>query len=393
MAKGIDLPPSSPEQNNGVSAAPFSEWRLTPARLLAYSLSPSIPPPSPPRSLPCFKPLDRSRKKIDAYNKRRDALLQEFGRLDDLARLDDTPTPDEAETDRTSRWETFAINISTAANFLIFAGTVFVAGISGSLALIASALDSLLDMLSGLILWYTSMKMRKPNPQLYPIGKQRMQTVGILVFSAVMASMGFVIVIISVEKLVSKEKAVDLKGNKAYLVIVIMGVSIVVMFALAAYCQTFKSKLVRAYADDHLFDALTNVVGLASAILAAKFRWWIDPLGALVLALYTILCWTGKVKKNVRRLVARSAPPEMLQKITYVCWNHDERISKIDTVRAYTSGDKYVAEVDIVLPKETPLVESHDIAEALQNRLEKLPYLERAFVHVDYDTCHKPEHS
>lgn len=320
-------------------------------------------------------------------------MLQEFGRLDDLARLDDTPTPDEAETDRTSRWETFAINISTAANFLIFAGTVFVAGISGSLALIASALDSLLDMLSGLILWYTSMKMRKPNPQLYPIGKQRMQTVGILVFSAVMASMGFVIVIISVEKLVSKEKAVDLKGNKAYLVIVIMGVSIVVMFALAAYCQTFKSKLVRAYADDHLFDALTNVVGLASAILAAKFRWWIDPLGALVLALYTILCWTGKVKKNVRRLVARSAPPEMLQKITYVCWNHDERISKIDTVRAYTSGDKYVAEVDIVLPKETPLVESHDIAEALQNRLEKLPYLERAFVHVDYDTCHKPEHS
>lgn len=54
--------------------------------------------------------------------------------------------PDEAETGKASRWETFAINISTAANFIIFAGMVFVAGLSGSLALITSAFDSLLDV-------------------------------------------------------------------------------------------------------------------------------------------------------------------------------------------------------------------------------------------------------
>lgn len=46
---------------------------------------------------------------------------------------------------------------------------------SGSLAVIASTLDSLLDLLSGFILWFTVLSMQTPNPYQYPIGKRRMQ--------------------------------------------------------------------------------------------------------------------------------------------------------------------------------------------------------------------------
>lgn len=35
---------------------------------------------------------------------------------------------------------------------------------------------------------------------------------------------------------------------------------------------------------------------------------------------------------------------------------------------------------------------THDIAEELQIKLESLPDVERAYVHVDYETSHKPEH-
>jgi hypothetical protein len=33
---------------------------------------------------------------------------------------------------------------------------------------------------------------------------------------------------------------------------------------------------------------------------------------------------------------------------------------------------------------------AHDVAESLQIQLEKLPAIERAFVHIDYETSHKP---
>lgn len=71
---------------------------------------------------------------------------------------------------------------------------------------------------------------------------------------------------------------------------------------------------------------------------------------------------------------------------------HDESITHIDTVRAYHSGPRLIVEVDVVMPPEISLQKSHDVAEELQSKLESLPGVERAYVHVDYETSHKPEH-
>src|SRR5438477_2711674 len=38
----------------------------------------------------------------------------------------------------------------------------------------------------------------------------------------------------------------------------------------------------------------------------------------------------------------------------------------------------------------TPLWKAHDISEQLQDRIEVLPNVERAFVHVDHETTHIP---
>lgn len=71
---------------------------------------------------------------------------------------------------------------------------------------------------------------------------------------------------------------------------------------------------------------------------------------------------------------------------------HSPLINAIDTVRAYTSGPRLVVEVDIVMEDSASLRATHDVAEELQMKLESLPDVERAYVHVDYETTHKPEH-
>jgi len=65
--------------------------------------------------------------------------------------------------------------------------------------------------------------------------------------------------------------------------------------------------------------------------------------------------WSRMVYENVKSLTGQSAPPEYLQKLTYLCWNHHEAILMIDTVRAYTFGSSYFTEVDVVLPRNMPL--------------------------------------
>ena len=76
-----------------------------------------------------------------------------------------------------------------------------------------------------------------------------------------------------------------------------------------------------------------------------------------------------------------------------MCVTHSPAIQGIDTVRVYHSGPRLIAEVDIVMDPSQTLQESHDVAEALQFKLEDLPDIERAYVHIDYETTHKPEHA
>ena len=68
-------------------------------------------------------------------------------------------------------------------------------------------------------------------------------------------------------------------------------------------------------------------------------------------------------------------------------------IKAIDTVRAYHSGPRIIAEVDVVIDDKETVRNAHDVAEELQIKLESLPDVERAYVHIDYETSHKPEHN
>ncbi|ONK66161.1 uncharacterized protein A4U43_C06F4760 [Asparagus officinalis] len=52
-----------------------------------------------------------------------------------------------------------------------------------------------------------------------------------------------------------------------------------------------------------------------------------------------------------------------------------------------------VLKVDIELPEDLPLKQAHTIGETLQIKIEGLPEVERAFVHLDFECEHKPEHS
>jgi len=331
-------------------------------------------------------------KGIDEYYRQQEEMLESFVEMDSIAERGYMPSNTQEERDSIKRGERFAIQISNVANLAIFTAKVYACVRSGSLAIIASTLDSLLDLLSGFILWFTAISMRKQNPYLYPIGKKRMQPLGILVFASVMATLGLQIILESSRTLISKEHSLDLEESRNWVVGIMVGTTIV-KFLLMAYCRSFSDEIVRAYAQDHFFDVVTNLIGLIAAVLASVFYWWIDPAGAIVLALYTMRTWSLTVLENVNALVSRTASPDFLRKLTYLCWNHHKEIRQIDTVRAYTFGSHYFAEVDIVLAGDMPLQQAHDIGESLQDKLESLPEIERAFVHLDYEVTHRPEHA
>lgn len=136
----------------------------------------------------------------------------------------------------------------------------------------------------------------------------------------------------------------------------------------------------------HSFGIFTSAAG-------AKIVWWLDPAGAMIISFGIIFAWTRTAYGQFRELCGVSAPVEFLQLCTYNALHiHFQHIEMVDSVKAYHSGPKYIVEVDIVMRPDTPLWLSHNVSQDLQDKLEQLPSVERAFVHVDFEVDHRPEH-
>lgn len=324
------------------------------------------------------------------YYKRQFATLRSF---EEVESLESPHVIDEDQSSKLQAQHERAMKISNWANVFLLVFKIYATVKSGSIAIAASTLDSLLDLMAGGILWFTHLSMKTINIYKYPIGKLRVQPVGIIIFAAIMATLGFQVLVQAVEQLIRNQPSERMTSEQLVWLYTIMLTATGVKLILWIYCRSSGNKIVRAYAKDHYFDVVTNVVGLVAAVLGDKFYWWIDPAGAIALAIYTISNWSGTVLENAVSLVGQSAPPEVLQKLTYLALRHHPQIKRVDTVRAYTFGVLYFVEVDIELPEDLPLKEAHTIGESLQIRIEELPEVERAFVHLDFECEHKPEHS
>ena len=334
-------------------------------------------------------------KQVAGYYRKQNQLVEQFQELEHFlertsGRSDEESRGKTLEEEEEDKREQVALKISFYANIVLLGVKLFAAVSSGSLSIITSALDSFLDLVSGLILFVTDKNIRNQNKYLYPIGKSRMQPLGILVFSCIMGTLGFQVLIEGIRQLIGDEHTHHLEH--LVLTIAIMVSVIILKFFLFLYCRTSKSSSVQAYAQDHRNDVVTNMVGLAAALIGDRMYYWVDPLGAILLAAYIIVNWSQTALENIRAMVGMSAPPEFLTRLTYLAWNHHPDIVLIDTIRAYTFGPKYFVEVDVVLDEDMPLRRAHDIGEELQNRIEQMEEVERAFVHLDFESEHAPEH-
>ncbi|KAF4997595.1 hypothetical protein FGRMN_3734 [Fusarium graminum] len=280
---------------------------------------------------------------------------------------------------------------SLAANVALSAIQLFAAISSGSLSLFTTMADSIFDPLSNLTLILSARAIRRVDPRRFPAGKARLETVGNIVFCFLMIAVSLIIIAFACQELTQSE------GDKDFHLPAVISVccAFATKFALFLYCWALKDKYsqVNILWQDHRNDLLINGFGILTATGGAKLVWWIDPMGAILLSVLISCIWLRTAFGEFLLVVGVTASVETQQLITYVCVTHDDSIVGIDTVRVYHSGPRLIAEVDIVMDPAQTLQESHDVAEALQIKLEDLPDIERAYVHIDYETTHKPEHA
>ncbi|KAF7536829.1 hypothetical protein G7054_g4250 [Neopestalotiopsis clavispora] len=312
------------------------------------------------------------KKKLKAFYTKQNELIDQFLGADDEERL-------AVEEDiRIAPRIKFAVNASFAVNFCLFAIQLYAAVSTGSLSM---------DLVSSFVMLITSRLAARASVYKYPVGRTRIETIGIILFCALMTTVAIQLIVESGRTLGAGEST---DSEELHLIpIIFVAVAIFAKGSLMLYCLAYrKYPTVHVFFIDHRNDIVVNIFGLVMSVVGSRFVWYLDPIGAICIGLLILVSWVANAFEQVWLLVGKSAPREFLSKLVYMSMTHDQHIKKVDTCRAYHAGQKYYVEVDVIMDPQLPLKISHDVGQSLQRKLEGLGDVERAFVHVDYEDDH-----
>ncbi|KAI0404882.1 hypothetical protein F4802DRAFT_607274 [Xylaria palmicola] len=297
---------------------------------------------------------------------------------------------DDEDLDSSSPIVTLAIYVNFAANLLLLGGKTGVMVSVSSMSVLASLVDAVLDFLSTVIVWITTALISRQDQYKYPVGRRRLEPLGVLVFSVIMITSFVQVALQSIERLASSNHEIIELGVPA---LVLMVSTVVIKGLCWLWCRLVRNSSVQALAADAMTDVIFNTGSILFPILGYYLGiWWLDALGGLLLSLVVIGNWSGTSLQHIKNLAGFSATADQRNVLLYLTMRFAKTIRQIQGIQAYHAGDKLIAEIDIVLDASTTLRDSHDLSESLSYVLESVPIVDRAFVHTDYASYNFPTH-
>lgn len=269
------------------------------------------------------------------------------------------PFFDDDDIDSGARIVTIAIYVNFAANLILLLGKIAVIMSVPSVSVLASLVDAALDFLSTIIVWTTTTLIARQDQYEYPVGRRRLEPVGVLVFSVIMITSFVQVGLEAISKLAGDDYTVIQLTASA---IGIMLTTIIIKGLCWFWCRLIKNSSVQALAEDAMTDIIFNAGSIAFPIVGFYAGiWWLDALGGLLLSLVVIFNWSRSASEHIKNLCGFGASADQRNVLLYLTMRFAKTIKQIQGLQAYHAGDKLNVEVDIVLDASTSLKDSHDL--------------------------------
>ncbi|KAG9600347.1 hypothetical protein KCU77_g3458, partial [Aureobasidium melanogenum] len=307
-----------------------------------------------------------------------------------IARLVDVARDPTATRIADERPDKSALHVKAAIYFSIY-GTILVAGLqiyaavsTLSLSLFVTMAESCCEAISNIGLNYLHRKSRKLGGSVrWPAGADRLSNAGNICFAFALMAVSLVLVVESIRALASDGH----ESSKFHIeAIIAAAIGFGIKLFLAVYCFIFRkhSSQLEMIWEDNRNDCFEYGFAIFTSAAGAKLKWWVDPAGAMLIACVIISTWIATVRSEFLQLCGVGAPPNVVQELIFITLRHSDLILKVDSANAYHWGEDLFVEVDIVMSPDCSLRQAHDVSQALQDKLETVEGVARAFVHVDY---------
>lgn len=285
------------------------------------------------------------------------------------------------------RIEKKATLVSTTVAFLLVTFKLTVGIISGSVAVLASAIDSLLDMVVSTFNYYALHNAEKQPDEYFNFGRRKLEPLAAVVEGTVISLSALFILYEAISKLVQGSPIEHLD-----LSIGVMVVSIVVTAALVIFLHFVAKKtgnmVIEADALHYKTDLFSNAAVLISlALIHFTDYTFIDPLLGIGTAVYMIYSAFPLIREGILMLLDAALDADSVEKIHTLLRNQHD-ISGYHDLRTRRSGSEIYMSVHIVFSISTSLYDAHKVGDRVELALKKLfPDANvHALIHLDpYD--------
>ena len=262
---------------------------------------------------------------------------------------------------------------------LIIKGTI--GFITHSQSMIADAANSAADIFASLMTFIGNKIASEPKDSTHNMGHGKAEYIFSLFISLSMLIVALKLLFDSALSLINQNSF-----KFSWMLVIVCAITIIVKFLLYLYTakisKEFNNLLLEANKKDHRNDCIVTTFTLISVLLTLANIYWFDSVVGIGISIWIFYTGLQIFIDSFNVLMDKALNEDDKNKILEIINSYPE-IKKINHLNSTPVGYKYLISVTIFVDGNLSTFASHDIADKLEDELDKLDFVYLAIIHVN----------
>lgn len=261
--------------------------------------------------------------------------------------------------------------ISSATAALLIIIKLFIGIMSGSVAVLASAIDSVLDLIVSAFNYFAIFKSEQPADKTFNYGKGKIEALAAVIEGTVITVSGLFIFYTAIKKAIHQEP-IEYLGSSILVMVISLALTIALVTFLNYAAKKTRSMVVKSDALHYKTDVLSNGAILLSLILIQITHFeLIDSIMGIIISIYIIHSAYEIIRDGIYILLDASLDEEIVEKIKNIILEEKE-ISDFHYLKTRKSANTNFVDVHFVFSPGISLLRAHHAGDRIEEKIKEL---------------------
>ena len=259
------------------------------------------------------------------------------------------------------------LSIFTALGLAILKLTTGI--LTGSLAVLTSAIDSLLDILMSGINLMAIHHAEQPADEQHPYGHGKFESLATIFQALIIAASGCWIIYEAIQRMI---EASPIKQTGIGIIVMLISTvaSIMISRHLRKVAKETDSSALEADSLHFSMDVYTNLALLVGLILISRFNLpWLDPVMSLLVAIYILIESLRLLRQAMRDILDEQLPETVRHEIESLINDHKHELFGYHNLRTRRAGSQKLIDFHLTVCKHLSVEEAHDITDYIEKKI------------------------